>query len=132
MSAESALLQGRAMAESLMTDRVEILRVVGVEVDPLTGEDTPAHKVVYSGVGKITSYEAHEASREVILHSSVVQRMSVHIPVGSYRSSVGDVVRIIESRMDPMLEGREFRITQEAPYRSYSTAYRIFIDFKAE
>ena len=55
MSAESALLQGRAMAESLMTDRVEILRVVGVEVDPLTGEDTPAHEVVYSGVGKITS-----------------------------------------------------------------------------
>src|SRR5690625_2314630 len=112
MSAESALLQGRAMAESLMTDRVEISRVTGVEVDPLTGADVPTHEVVYSGVAKIQSYEGYEASREVILHSSVVQRMSVHIPVGAYRSSVGDVLRVIESRMDPMLEGREFRITQ--------------------
>lgn len=132
MSAEAALLQGRAMAESLMTDRVEIFRVTAVEVDPLTGADIPITEVVYSGRAKIQSYEAHEASREVILHSSVVQRMSVHIPVGSYRSSVGDAVRVVESRMDPMLEGREFRITQEAPYKTFSTSYRIFIDFKAE
>ena len=132
MSAVSTLLRGRERAERLMVDRVEISRVTGVEVDPLTGEDVPTHEVVYSGVGKITSYEAHEASREVIMHSSVVQRMSVHLPVGSYRSSVGDVLRVVASHVDPMLDGREFRVTQEAPYKSMATAYRIFVDFKAE
>ena len=132
MSAVSTLLRGRERAERLMVDRVEISRVTGVEVDPLTGEDSPTHEVVYSGVGKITSYEAHEASREVIMHSSVVQRMSVHLPVGSYRSSVGDVLRVVASHVDPMLDGREFRVTQEAPYRTWATAYRIFVDFKAE
>lgn len=132
MSAVSTLLRGRERAERLMVDRVEISRVTGMEVDPLTGEDVPTHEVVYSGVGKITSYEAYEASREVIMHSSVVQRMSVHLPVGSYRSSVGDVLRVVASHVDPMLDGREFRVTQEAPYRTWATAYRIFVDFKAE
>lgn len=132
MSAEAALLQGRAMAESLMTDLVRITRVVDVHVDPLTGADVPATETVYEGIGKLQSFEGHEASREVILHSSVVQRMSVHLPVGSYRSSVGDVLRVVASHVDPMLDGREFRVTQEAPYRTWATAYRIFVDFKAE
>lgn len=131
MSAEAAILAGRAAAESLMTDRVEITRVTGVEVDPLTGEDAATTEVVYEGVGKLQSFEAHEASREVILHSSVVQRMSVHLPVGPYRSSVGDVVRIVDSG-DPLLVGREYRITQEAPFKTHATAYRLFVDFKAE
>lgn len=132
MSAVSTLLRGRERAERLMVDRVEISRVTRVEVDPLTGEDSPTLVVVYEGPAKLQSYEGHEASREVILHSSVVQRMSVHLPVGSYRSSVGDVLRVVASHVDPMLDGREFRVTQEAPYKSMATAYRIFVDFKAE
>ena len=132
MSAVSTLLRGRERAERLMVDRVEISRVTGVEVDPLTGEDSPTRVVVYQGPAKLQSYEGHEASREVIMHSSVVQRMSVHLPVGSYRSSVGDVLRVVASHVDPMLDGREFRVTQEAPYRTWATAYRIFVDFKAE
>ena len=128
----SALRSGRRAAERLMTDLVEIRRVVGTAVDPLTGRDEAEFVVVYEGKAKLSSFEGHEASREVILHSSVVQRMSVHLPVGSYRSSVGDVVRVVASHVDPMLEGREFRITQEAPYRTWATAYRIFVDFKAE
>ena len=132
MSAVSTLLRGRERAERLMIDRVEISRVTRVEVDPLTGEDSPTRVVVYQGPAKLQSYEGHEASREVILHSSVVQRMSVHLPVGAYRSSVGDVLRVVASHVDPMLDGREFRVTQEAPYKTMATAYRIFVDFKAE
>lgn len=126
------LNRGRRAAEALMTDHVQIRRVVGSTVDPLTGEDAPEYTTVYEGKAKLNSFEGYEASREVVLHSSVTQRMSIHIPVGSYRSSVGDVVKIVSSSTDPMLEGREFRITQEAPFKTYSTAYRIFVDFKAE
>ena len=132
MTVMSALRSGRRAAERLMTDLVEIRRVVGSAVDPLTGRDEAELEMVYNGKAKLSSFEGYEASREVVLHSSVTQRMSIHIPVGAYRSSVGDIVRIVESRMDPMLEGREFRITQEAPFKSHSTAYRIFVDFKAE
>ena len=131
MSVNAAVLAGRALAESLMTDVVRIARVVDVDVDPLTGEDEAVTETVYEGIGKLQSYEAHEASREVILHSAVVQRMSIHLPVGPYRSSVGDVVEILESG-DPLLVGREYRITQEAPFKTHATAYRLFVDFKAE
>ena len=125
------LNRGRRAAESLMTDHVQIRRVVGSTVDPLTGEDSPEYTTVYEGKAKLQSFEGYEASREVISHSSVVQRMSIHLPVGSYRSSVGDVARIVRS-VDPLLVGREYRVTQEAPFKTHATAYRIFVDFKAE
>lgn len=132
MSARAAIRQGRKLAESLMCDTITIDRVTGVETDPMTGRDTPTLERVYEGKGKVQSYEGYEASREVIEHSSVVQRMSIHIPVDAYRCSVGDVVEIVDSEMDPLLIGREFRVTQEAPFKTYATAYRIFVDFKAE
>lgn len=121
----------REQAELLMTDLVEIRRVVGTSVDPLTGRDEAELEMVYNGKAKLSSFEGYEASREVVLHSSVTQRMSIHIPVGAYRSSVGDVVRIVHSS-DPLLVGREYRVTQEAPFKTHATAYRIFVDFKAE
>ena len=127
----SALRSGRRAAERLMTDLVEIRRVVGTAVDPLTGRDEAELVVVYEGKAKLQSFEGYEASREVIAHSSVVQRMSIHLPVDSYRSSVGDVVRIVHSS-DPLLVGREYRVTQEAPFKTHATAYRISVDFKAE
>lgn len=131
MTVMSALRSGRRAAERLMTDLVEIRRVVGTAVDPLTGRDEAELVVVYEGKAKLQSFEGYEASREVIAHSSVVQRMSIHLPVDSYRSSVGDVVRIVHSS-DPLLVGREYRVTQEAPFKTHATAYRIFVDFKAE
>ena len=41
------------------------------------------------------------------------------------------MVEILESG-DPLLVGREYRITQEAPFKTHATAYRLFVDFKAE
>lgn len=132
MSARAAIVQGRRLAESLMLDQVTIDRVKGVETDPMTGKDTPIYERVYEGKGKVQSFAGYEAAKEVIAHSSVIQRMAVHIPVGSYRCSVGDVITLIESDVDPLLEGRQFRVTQEVPYKTFSTAYRIYVDFKAD
>ena len=131
MSVHHVLSSGRHAAERLMVDQVEISRVVDSTADPLTGQDVAELEQVYVGKAKLQSFEGYEASREVISHSSVVQRMSIHLPVDSYRSSVGDVVRIVRSA-DPLLEGREYRVTQEAPFKTHATAYRIFVDFKAE
>lgn len=129
--ARAALLRGRRRAEALMQDQCTISRVVGETMDEI-GRVVPVTETVYEGPCKVQSYEGYEESREVIAHSAVVQRMSIHIPVGAYRCSVGDVLTLEKSFMDPLLEGRKFRITQEAPFKTFATAYRIFVDFKAE
>lgn len=131
MSAEAALAAGRRAARTLMTDTVQIRRVVGLSVDPMTGEDSPEYVTVYEGPAKLQSYEGYEQSKEVVEHSATIQRMTLHIPVGAYKSAVGDVVVFTGSR-DELLAGREFRVTQEAPFKTHATAYRIFVDFKAE
>lgn len=122
----------RRAAEQLMLDQITIDRPVKTVVDPDTGKDVHEYERVYEGPSKLQSYEGYEESKEVVLHSAVVQRMSIHLPVGSYRASVGDVVTIVHSEIDPMLDGRNYRITQEAPFKTYASAYRIFVDYKAE
>jgi len=55
------------------------------------------------------------------------QRMTLHVPVGSYEAQVGDLATVTEST-DPLLVGRQVRITQQAPYKEHATAYRVFVD----
>lgn len=131
MAVMSAVAAGRLAAERLMVDKWEVRRVTRVETDPLTGKDKPVTEVVYVGKGRLQSFEGYEQSRTVVEHSSVIQRMSIHLPIGEYRPKVGDVALCIESA-DPNLVGTEYRMTQDAPFKTYATAYRVFVDFKAE
>ena len=128
MSARAAIMQGRRMAESLMVDRWRVYKLDMDDVDPLTGE--AVRTVVYEGKAKLTSYEGYEQTPEVIGHTSTVQRMSLHLPVGPYRPQVGHVAVCVES-VDPNLIGTEYRMTQDAPFKTFATAYRVFVDFEA-
>lgn len=121
----------RGFAEERMTDVWEVRRVTGLETDPMTGVDTPVTEVVYTGKGRLQSFAGNEQSREVIEHSSVVQRMSIHLPVGDYRPRVGDIAKCVESVEDPNIVGTEYRMAQDAPFKTVATAYRVFVDFKA-
>ena len=127
-----ALLAGRARAEQMMRDKCIILRVTGETTDRETAEVVPVYSDVYTGKCKLQSYEGYEQSRTAAETTVTVQRMSVHLPVGAYRINVGDIVEITASRMDPMLTGRKFRITQEAPFKTFATAYRVFVDYIAD
>jgi hypothetical protein len=128
MSARAAIMQGRRMAESLMVDRWVVYKLDMDDVDPLTGE--AVRTVVYEGKAKLTSYEGYEQTPEVIGHTSTVQRMSLHLPVGPYRPQVGHVAVCVES-LDPNLIGTQYRMTQDAPFKTFATAYRVFVDFEA-
>lgn len=131
MSARAAIMQGRRMAESLMVDRWRVYRFEPGDVDPLTGLPGADKQItVYEGKAKLASYEGYEQTPESVGHTSTVQRMTLHLPVGSYRPQVGHVAVCVES-FDPNLVGTEYRITQDAPYKSLATAYRAFVDFKA-
>ena len=121
----------RGFAEERMTDVWEVRRVTGLETDPLTGVDTPITEVVYTGKGRLQSFAGNEQTRDVIEHSSVVQRMSIHIPVGDYRPEVGDIAKCLSSKEDENLVGTEYRMVQSAPFKTVATAYRVFVDFKA-
>ena len=128
MSARAAIMQGRRMAERLMVDRWVVYKLDMDDVDPLTGE--AVRVIVYEGKAKLTSYEGYEQTPEVVGHTSTVQRMSLHLPVGPYRPQVGHVAVCVES-LDPNLIGTQYRMTQDAPFKTFATAYRVFVDFEA-
>ena len=128
MSARAAIMQGRRMAERLMVDSWVVYKLDMNDVDPLTGE--AVRVTVYEGKGKLQSWEGYEQNTESVGHTSTIQRLSLHLPVTSYRPQVGHVAVCIDS-LDPSLIGTEYRISQDAPFKTFSTAYRVFVDFKA-
>ena len=136
--AVAVTMRGRRRAEALMRDRCTIDRVIGEETDRDTGKVVPITERVYPSSSsqvpkcKVQSYEGYEQERDLAEAALTVQRMSLHLPVGAYRINVGDIVEITDSALDPMLVGRKFRITAEAPFKSYATAYRVFIDYIAD
>lgn len=128
MAVTSAVTAGRAAAERLMTDQLEVYFLDKEQVDPLTGE--ALRVLVYEGKGKLQSYEGYEQNPESVGHTATVQRMSLHLPVGTYRPQVGHVAVCVSS-LDPNLNGTEYRMTQDAPFKTFATAYRVFVDFEA-
>lgn len=130
--ATAALLRGRRKAEGLMMDKCIIRRVIGETTDRETGKVVPLYADMYEGKCKMQSYEGYEQEKNTAGAALTVQRMSCHLPVGAYRINVGDIVEITQSRLDPLLVSRKFRITQEAPFKSFATAYRVFVDYIAD
>ena len=127
-NAISALRAGRLAAEALMIDHWVVYKLDMDDVDPLTGE--AVRVTVYEGKAKLTSYEGYEQTPEVVGHTATVQRMSLHLPVGPYRPQVGHVAVCVES-LDTNLIGTQYRMTQDAPFKTFATAYRVFVDFEA-
>ena len=127
-NAISALRAGRLAAEALMIDHWRVYKLDMNDVDPLTGE--AVRVTVYEGKGKLQSWEGYEQNTESVGHTSTIQRLSLHLPVTEYRPQVGHVAVCVES-LDPNLVGTEYRISQDAPFKTFSTAYRVFVDFKA-
>lgn len=119
----------RGFAEQRMEDTWQVFRLDTDTADPLTG--LPARVLVYSGPGRLQSFEGYESGPESIGHTTTIQRMALHLPIGNYRPQVNHVAVCTASRLDPNLVGNEYRMTQDAPFKSVGTAYRVFVDFEA-
>lgn len=129
MTGREAVRSGQRLAESLMVLNCTIDRPGEAKTDRTTGKVVTQYERVYAGRCKITSYEGYEQERDVVNFAATTQRLSVHLPVGAYRSQVGDVIKITDDGgLDERLVGRRYRVAQEAPYRAYATADRIFVD----
>lgn len=121
----TAALPGlQAMAESLMRSTVVVTRVAGA-VDELTGE--VARVEVYRGKAKLQNQNQYESKPQSGGHTYVVQRSLVHFPVGSFQMENGDLCEFLTSPA-PFIAGQWYRLTGEAPYRDFETAYRVYAD----
>lgn len=129
MSAESAVLQGRAAAEAIMRDSCTITRVTG-EPGPIneeTGEREPAPTTtVYSGKCRVQTYEPQESTPDSGAHTYTVQRYAIHVPVGT-PAQVDDDITITASVMDPDLVGRRYVVTALL-HKSFATANRLAVE----
>ena len=125
----------RRRTERLMTDRCVVRRPTGETVtDPDTLVVSPVLAVVYDpelaphfGKVRVNAYEAFEQERESAGATAVINRVRCDFPVGSAHFLAGDVVTVLGS-VDPFLVGRHLRLTVEAPYKTHTTAYRVFAE----
>lgn len=121
-TAAAAVLQGREVAESLMTETCTAHRPGPEVTDPVTGVVAPGLVVVYAGACKVQGATAQAASPEAGGHSFVVEALQLHFPVSS-SLRIDDVVTVTASPMDPDLVGLSFRLVELAR-GTYRTADR--------
>lgn len=118
------LLESRADAESLMLDTCAIGDLGDPVTDPDTGEVTVPLVPEYEGRCKVQTWEAQESNPEAGGAVQTVQRYAVHIPVGAYAPSIGDVVELGTAALDPNLAGRRYRVVALL-HKTLATAYRL-------
>ncbi|MCK9597808.1 MAG: DUF6093 family protein [Sphaerochaeta sp.] len=126
MSLASTIRAGRTMVERQMLDTVRIRRPTGKTTHPTTGVVTVTYATpaVYTGKGKIGTYEAFEGLPEAGGHVSTVQRYRLSVPVGSCAPQVGDVADVTAAPLDASLVGRLFRVTG-LHHETAATAMRL-------
>ena len=132
MTASDLIARGRAAAERLKTDTVTVTRVTAGAsgpLDPVTGlPSTPEETVtVYTGAGKIQTYEPHESARKSGEHVWIEQRYHLHLPITADEVDVGDTVTVTSSVTDPQLTGRAYRVAGEHA-KTWATARRLLLD----
>lgn len=102
---DAHLPQMRAHAESLMLDTVRIERPGETVTDPDSGEVTNSTTTVYLGRGRWKPPATVATTDEVGTAIKVTTPGEVHIPVGSYDPTPGDIIECVGSVRDPILAG---------------------------
>lgn len=129
MGVEKMVRRGRRRAARLMRASVMVERLGDEKISESPPFDMVRERtVVYEGRAKVQSYEPYEQERVAGGATVVVQRVRVDFPVGVLTLDPGDVVTVVDSPDDRLLEGKSYRVPGNAPYKSLATAYRVFVD----
>jgi hypothetical protein len=114
------------MAERAMTDTWTVYRTGAQELNESTGNYEPVTTTVYSGPGKLQSFESYERTPEAGAHQYVEMRPTLHLPVNSSSAEVrpDDVAVCTASTVDAELVGTEVTIAG-VQSKTYSTARRF-------
>ena len=126
MSAPSATASGRRAAERNMTDTWAVYRYTDGPLNETTGQYEPTATTVYSGPGKLQSFEPYEQNPVAGARDYTVMRPILHLPVNTASASVkeGDTAVCTASPMDADLVGREVTI-EGVQSKTYMTARRF-------
>ena len=126
MSATTATLAGRRAAETGMTDTWAVYRYTDGVLNETTGQYAPTATTVYSGPGKLQSFESYEQNPVAGSHDYTVMRPILHLPVNTSSAlvEVGDTAVCLASPMDADLVGREVTI-EGFQSKTYITARRF-------
>lgn len=124
MSAVSAALRGRKMAEKLMIDTCTISRPGATVTDPETGAVTNTKTTVYTGKCKVQSKAAAIQSAEAGGAQFTVVSREVHIPANAAQVRDGDEVEITASKLNTFTVGKVYRVEGFTP-DSFDTAFRL-------
>jgi hypothetical protein len=110
-----------------MLDTCTVQTVTGETTDDLTGATVPIYELAYTGRCKVQTAEALERNPETGGATLTVQRLTVHVPVGSFAPAVGQVVTVTATALDPYLVGRQFRVVALL-HKTAATAYRLGVE----
>lgn len=127
MNILDALRQARADAEALMLDTCTATRRGAPSTNPTTGAVTTTSTALYSGKCKVQASGNAARAAEAAGRTATLERLEVHVPVGSFTPRPGDVVTVTDSGYDPALVGRVYRVTA-ANLKSAASAYRIPVE----
>lgn len=134
MSAESAVMAGRAAIEALMIDTC---RITGPGAgDPVFNEttgqyDMPARVVLYEGKCRIqVRSDINSNAVEAVIgeHEFTYRTATLQLPVdGTGGVRPDSVATLVTCPLDPALEGAEFNIQAETKGKTHAThrRYRI-------
>ncbi|HEY9414789.1 MAG TPA: DUF6093 family protein [Pseudonocardia sp.] len=126
MGAQTALLRGRALAESRMWDACIIRRRTDASTtDDITGVVTPVYTTVYTGKCRLQQSLAMGQRVESGQMSTVVERRELQLPViASAAVRQDDEAEITVCQLDPGMVGRTFVLRDEHG-KSEATARRM-------
>lgn len=127
MTAESTIRAGQRMAESLMVDRCEIVRIVRAR-DPETYVETPTETVVYGGPScpwrgrcKVQTYEPDAIDMVSAGRAISVQEDRLHVPVGAGPFQIGDLAYVEGYSRPYRIDGLILKTFQTAQRLKVST-----------
>lgn len=96
--------------------------------DPVTFERVTVRTVLATVPGRLRAqYPNAAVAGEPIGQPVVVQRLDVHVAVGSHAAKSGELVRILSSSMDAESVGRVFRVL-DSPVMGQVTAWRTPVE----
>ncbi len=125
MSRLGAIKAGRRAALAGMTDTWRVYRKT-LEWSDAQGKDVLTETTIYTGPGKLQTFESYEQKPSAGAHEFTVMRPHLHLPVVDSAANirVDDIAVCTASPVDPLIVGTEVKIAG-VQSKTYATARRF-------
>lgn len=126
-----ATLEGRALAESLMTATVRVEHATGrTAQSESNGKQSPVYATRFESVAKFQTNSLATSDLESGGRREVVESLQIHLPVTAPQVHADDVIVCLTNPTDPRMVGRRF-IVGAPMNKTYSTATRLNVKEEA-